>query len=257
MDGGSMIMDRQLENISDLTKLKLLTLKNRKIGNASLLSGLTDLDVLILVGSTFSDVSPLAKLTKLTKLDISANSFVKDISSLHTLKKMKKFIAGGGGETKGLKNVKGNIGTSMMEIGDIDVMINFSDIVEFNFSYNNRLRSIDPLKHCLNMEEVYLNNCLNLEDVSALGAFKKMSILNISSCPKVKELCFLSDLPTLADFSFNGTIVYSPGFLSNWKTANNMFALKGNDADPVSRNFVASAKKRVKQQKILKKAFTK
>jgi hypothetical protein len=256
MEGNSIIMERQLENISGLRELKYLNLKDRKINNSSLFEGLTNLEELNLAGSTFSNVSPLAKLINLTVLDLSANSSIKNISSLCTLSKIKKFLIGGGGNIRGLRDGdKFAAGKSQMEIEDVDVIGNFTKMVIFNTSNNPKIKNIDAIKNCKDMEEVYLARCIGLEDVTALGSLMNLNKIDLTSCPKIKELYFLSNLPKLLSLMFNGTIVYSPSFLSNWKKATGMFELGGNDSDMLSKNFLVSARKKVKLQKMLKTAF--
>ncbi|MDR0572402.1 MAG: hypothetical protein LBG48_06145, partial [Rickettsiales bacterium] len=162
-----------------------------------------------------------------------------------------------GGNIRGLREGdKFAAGKSQMEIEDVDVIGNFTKMTVFNSSNNPRIKEINAIKNCKNLEEVYLARCTGLEDVSALGSLTNLINIDLTSCPKIKELYFLSNLPKLLSLMFNGTIVYSPSFLSNWKKSTGMFALVGNDSDMLSKNFLVSAKKKVKLQKVLKNVFT-
>jgi sporulation protein YlmC with PRC-barrel domain len=162
---------------------------------------------------------------------------------------------GGSGQFSG-KNISGNKGgASVMEVEDISVVCNFKKLKALNISNNSKIRDITALEGCKDMEEIYMNKCTNVEDVTVLGSLQNLNTIQIESCPKIKELYFLSELKNIKELKYNGTVVYSPSFLSNWKRSTNLDGFGGNDADPISKSFVNAAKKRVKRQKMLKGIF--
>ena len=194
----------------------------------------------------------------MNKFDITANSTVKDVSCLSRLTKLKKFLIGGGGDAKSLKNTKLGAGVSacsQMEISDVSVISNFTNLVEFNITNNPKVRTIEGIKNCQVLEECYLNKCTQLEEISELGYIKTLHKLHLNYCPKIKDLYFLQYLPNMLELQFDGTIVNSVAFLSNFKKCNSMYLLKGYGSDLLSVNVIGSAKKKNKMQKSLRKYF--
>jgi hypothetical protein len=255
VDGSNIIFERQLENFAGLSELFLLSLKDRKINTLSMFSGLKNLRELGLAGGGFSDLSPIANLTNMAVLDITACSLVKDISCLYKMDKLTKLIANGAGAFA-QKNISANTASSsVMDIQNVDVVAHFPKLRALNVSNNPKIRDINALVNCKDMEEIYLNRCTNIEDVSALGGLPKLEIIHLESCPKIKELYFLSDLINIKQLKFNGTVVYTPSFITNWKKCGNLDVFGGNDSDPISKIFINSAKKKVKRQKMLKNIF--
>lgn len=257
-DGKNMLPVSQLENITELKNLVIVTMKNRKILSAEPFSVLHNLQELVLEGNALSSVEPLKDLVKLNKFDITANSTVKDVSCLSRLTKLKKFLIGGGGDAKSLKNTKLGAGVSacsQMEISDVSVISNFTNLVEFNITNNPKVRTIEGIKNCQVLEECYLNKCTQLEEISELGYIKTLQKLHLNYCPKIKDLYFLQYLPNMLELQFDGTIVNSVAFLSNFKKSNNMYLLKGYGSDLLSVNVIGSAKKKNKMQKSLRKYF--
>ena len=190
-----------------------------------------------------------------SKKDVTANSTLRDLSPLYKMTKLKKLIAGGGGVAGGkVGNLKG-AASSTMAIEDISVVKNFTKLKEINLNSNIRLKDISAMSACEKMEEVYLQKCTQLEDVSVLGNLKNIEKLNISSCPRIKELYFLRNLPNLLELLYDGTIVSTPGLTTILKKANNMYVLKGNDADILSQAMLGSGKKKAKLMKAFKSYF--
>lgn len=254
-DGKNMLTDSQLEVFEDLTTLEYLTLNSRRIHNLHYVRKLTKMKELILQGCNVTDLSPIENLTELIKLDVTANSALKDLSPLFKMTKLKKLIAGGGGVAAGkVGNLKG-AASSTMAIEDISVVKNFTKLKEINLNSNIRLKDISAMSVCEKMEEVYLQKCTQLEDVSVLGNLKNIEKLNISSCPRIKELYFLRNLPNLLELLYDGTIVHTPGLTTILKKANNMYLLKGNDADILSQAMLGSGKKKAKLMKAFKSYF--
>jgi hypothetical protein len=255
VDGNNIIFERQLENFAGLSELFLLSLKDRKINTLSMFSGLKSLREFGLAGGGFSDLGPIANLTNMAILDITACSSVKDVSCLHKMNKLTKLLASGAGAFA-QKNISANTaGSSVMDIQDVDVVANFPKLKALNVSNNPKIRDVNALVNCKDMEEIYLNRCTNIEDVSVLGGLPKLEIIHLESCPKIKELYFLSDLANIKQLKFNGTVVYTPSFTTNLKKCTNLDVFGGNDSDPISKTFINSAKKKVKRQKMLKNIF--
>lgn len=258
LDGKNILTTSQLEVFKNLVNLEYLTLKSRKITDIRYFSKMVKMKELILDGNDILDLSPLENMIDVKKIDLSANSRLRDLSPLYKMTKLEKLIAGGGGSVGGKLAMKNSGSVSLsarsnMNIDNIKVVENFTKLKEINLSSNIKLRNIDSMRACTNMEEVYLQNCTLLEDVSVLGELKTIQKIDVSCCPKIKELFFLRNLKGLLELKYNGTSVYTPGLTSILKRSNGIYLLAGNDSNMISKNMIASGKKKAK----LTKAFTK
>lgn len=255
IDGSSIFLEDQLESISGLVNLEYLTMKFRRINTLKYFSRLNKMKELILEGCNISDLSPIENMVDMKKLDITGNSQVRDLSPIYKMKSLKKLICGGGGSAGKIGGKSASGAVSNMSIDNINVVENLSKLEEINFSYNPRLKDITPMRVCEKVEEIYLQYCTQLEDVSVLGNLKTITKLDLTSCPRIKDLYFLRNLTNLLELQYNGTVVSTPG-LATILRAGDMYLLKGNDAELLSKATLASGKKKSKLQKSLRKYFS-
>ena len=80
---------KNISALSNLTNLKVLSLKSNEITDISALRGLTNLTELYLDSNQINDISALSNLTSLTDLNLSYNQ-ISDISALSGLKNITK-----------------------------------------------------------------------------------------------------------------------------------------------------------------------
>ncbi len=255
IDGSTMLSVNQMETFGELTNLEYLTLKYRRINTLKYFSKMTKMKELILEGCNISDLSPIEDLVNLTKLDVTGNSALRTLDPIYKMVNLKGLIAGGAGAAGkiGGKEEKGAIST--MNLSEINVVKNLTKLDNIDLNSNFKLKSIKPLEVCVDMEEVYLQNCTQLEDVEILGTLKKITKLNLTSCPRIRDLYFIRNLHELLELQYNGTTVDTPSIASILK-APSLQMLKGNNADLISKSMLVSEKKKSKLQKSLKKYFS-
>jgi Leucine-rich repeat (LRR) protein len=253
-DGSNIIMENQLDNFVNLTNLEYLSLKRRKINTASYFSQLTKLRELSLDGCDISNLTPMENLTQMEKLDLTGNSKLKDISPLYKMSNINTLLLGGG---KGDKMIKGTTSIATMNVDNIEVVRNFKKLVTIDLGVNPRLKNINPLEACQDLEEVELQNCVQLEDVSVLGNLKKLKKIILTSNSRIKDISFVRYLPNLEELNFNGTMVSTPGIATILRKYGKIKTLVGNDADMLFQISLLSGKKKSKLQKIIMKYFGK
>jgi hypothetical protein len=253
-DGSNIIMENQLDNFANLTDLEYLSLRRRKINTVSYFSKLTKLRELVLEGCDISNLSPIENLIQIEKLDLTGNSKLRDVSPLYRMTNINTLILGGG---KGDKVSKGVTAIATMNIDNIEVVRNFKKLATIDLSINPRLKSINPLEACQDLEEVELQNCVQLDDVSVLGGLKKLKKIILSSDSKIRDISFVRYLPNLEELNFNGTMVSTPGIATILRKYGKIKTLIGNDADILFQISLLSGKKKSKLQRMIMKYFGK
>ncbi|MBR2140759.1 MAG: leucine-rich repeat domain-containing protein [Rickettsiales bacterium] len=261
MDGKSMINISQLEVFNELLNLEYLTMSSRRLTDVSFFSKMVNMKELILKDNNITDLRPFEEMTAMKKIDLTANSKLIDLSPLHKMTSLKKLIIGGGGSVGGKLAMKtGGSGialsaTSNMIIEDISVVKNMKKLEEINLSNNPKIKDISALSNCESMEEVDFSYCTQLEDVSALSDLKNLTVINMTGCPRIKDIYCLRNLSEVMELYFDGTSVQTPAFTSIMKKMKGIVVLKGNNADLISRNMLASGKKKAKLSKAFAKYF--
>ncbi|MBC2168831.1 MucBP domain-containing protein [Listeria booriae] len=81
-----------LDVLSDLTKLKVLAVKNQAISDISGIKNLTNLTYLNLTDNKITDASPVAGLTKLEHIDFSRENRIQSLAPFRQLTHLKKLF---------------------------------------------------------------------------------------------------------------------------------------------------------------------
>ncbi|MCL2018497.1 MAG: leucine-rich repeat domain-containing protein [Oscillospiraceae bacterium] len=144
--------------ITDLTIID--TSESGQITTITPLSGLTDLEVLILGSNQITEISSLRTLTNLTWLNLHDNQ-ITQISPLGELTNL---------ETLSLGN---------NQISDITVLGELVNLTEL-FLGNNPITDISPLEKLTYLTELYLADNAII-DISPLGELKHLLILNLNN----------------------------------------------------------------------------
>jgi Leucine-rich repeat (LRR) protein len=255
-------LDLSSKNISNIEGLYLLknlieiNLSNNQILDISPLENLVNLKVLNLSQNNISSVSILKSFTNLTKLDISNNSIytvpeIKNLKKLTSLKLCNNKIYNISPIDEIISNlketdviaIKFNDPTVEAEIrkklnilsGNIyNVQLEYITFLDF---MENKINSIDVLKHCTNLEVLSfagyktdysdtLKNLRNLKklylrndriyDLSFLKELKNLSVLYIQSA-YIKDISVISDLKELAELDLFDNSISDISAISNLK----------------------------------------
>jgi hypothetical protein len=141
--------------LSGLTNLEELVLGSNSITDIGALSGLTSLTVLRLFNNSITDISGLSELTGLTNLDVRLNS-ISDISGLRGLKSLTALTL--------YHNSITDIGalSGLTDLGDVEGPF-FRPGPDLNLSNNPNLITIRPL---LENTGLGAGDTVNLSDVN-------------------------------------------------------------------------------------------
>ena len=146
--------------LSELKRLKILNLTGCKnITSISLVKNLRELQELILNGCTnILHISPVSSLTLLRKLDLRVCcENINDLSIIYNLKSLRILL--------------------------LSVFANF----------NNELMNVSNVF----IEELYLDNCFNLIDISAITNIRSLKILSLISCKHIIDLSSITNFRSL------------------------------------------------------------
>ncbi len=176
-------VEHDLNNLNNLSKLKILNLFSFELNNINFISNILNLKVLDISYNNITDLSPLKNLTKLEKLSmIKTNINNLDIfNNLKNLKYLNMYFC------DFVDNLNFNIFSNLTDLEDLNIGLTR------NFDYNvlRYLKNLNKL--CL--AQSYINN---LEPISKLN---KLNILYLSNIR-----CYNIDFEPLIDLSYNNDI---------------------------------------------------
>ena len=149
-----------IDVLSGLINLERLILNNNKISDINALSGLINLSYLELGNNKISDINALSRLTNLSYLKLDNNN----ISNIDAL--------------SGLINLY-NLELDNNQISDIDGLSGLTNLTWLNLN-NNQISDIDGLSGLTNLDCLYLDNN-QISDINALSGLTEMSNLILSN----------------------------------------------------------------------------
>ena len=129
---------KNISALSNLTNLRVLSLKSNEITDISALRGLTNLTELYLDSNQINDISALGELTNLTRLELALNQ-ISNIS-----------------EIKDLTNLT-HLNLSSNQISNISALSNLTSLTDLNLSYN-QISDISALSGLKNITKLYIYN---------------------------------------------------------------------------------------------------
>ena len=148
--------------LSGLTQLTWLDLGNNSIRDASPLAGLTQMQTLDLSRNAIGDMSPLSELTQLTRLDFSYNG-ISDVSPLSALTKLTSLSLGGN------------------DLGDVTPLAGLTQLTWLDLG-NNSISDVSPLAGLTQMTTLAIN-INELVDVSPLSSLTQLTFLSLTTNP--------------------------------------------------------------------------
>ena len=182
---------------SGLTKLTWLDLSSNTLRNINALSGMTAMEHLNLSNNVVNTLDPLSKLTKLRYLDVSYNAVaslapLKDFSLLNTLIASNNQIASVA-DLSGLLALE-TLDVSHNNLEDIQPLETLSELIELKAS-NNALTSMVGLQRLMHLRILDLS----YNQITELPVFQKTcELVNINmSHNLLQSVDLLADLPWL------------------------------------------------------------
>lgn len=171
-----------IENLEGLQHAKSLmrldiaytsAVEGKRLADLSPLSGLTQLQEVVLKQDGINDISALSNLNNLVKLDVSGNREIADVSVIKNMTKLESL------------NVAHNKIENVEELGKAE------NLTYLDISYNN----ISELPDLSKLKKVYfLDAAYNqLTDVSALSGMTELQTLNLSG-NDIKDITPLANL---------------------------------------------------------------
>ena len=171
-----------IENLEGLQYAKSLTkidiaytsaVEGKRLSDLSPLSGLTQLQEVILKQDGIDDISALSELNNLTKLDVSGNREIADISVIENMTKLESL------------NVAYNKIQNVKNLGKLE------NLTYLDISYNN----ISELPELSKLKKVYFLDAADnqLTDVSGLSGMTELQTLNLSG-NEIKDITPLANL---------------------------------------------------------------
>ena len=146
----------------------------KRIADLSPISGLTQLEQLILKQDGIDDISAISGLVNLQLLDLSANQLITDVSAIADMKKLK------------------SLNLSFNQIQSVEALSNLESLEYIAISDN----IIDSLPDLSKLTKVYFLDISHnqLTDISALAGMKKLEQLNLSGNNGITDITPLAKL---------------------------------------------------------------
>ncbi|MCM1060271.1 MAG: leucine-rich repeat domain-containing protein [Eubacterium sp.] len=184
-----------ISNFTNLTKFHILI--NNQISDISILSDLTNLEELTIIGGKISDISALENLNNLKCLDLNRNQ-IRDISVISKLMKLEELDLSNNkindiSALKSLTNLK-VLDLSNNQISDIN-NLNDLTILKFLNLRGNQIYDINALKELTECEVLHLG-ANQIDNIDALKNLTKLNALSINS-NKITEIAVLNDMTSL------------------------------------------------------------
>ena len=127
---------RDLSPITNLAKLKILSITRTQVEDLTPIKNLTNLQIFYLWGTPVSDIRPLESLTQLVEIN-AAGCIISDISPLKFLTELQYLT------------IYGN------DIEDITPLSNLVKLIELNIRHN-RIDDVSPLSKLVNLRKLWI-----------------------------------------------------------------------------------------------------
>ena len=187
------------------------------------------------------------------KIDLSDNSNLTDLSPLAGMRKLENFkMEGNTASVVAVKDFKKSV-TANMTVENFEVVKNFPVLKKFYISGNYKVKDLNPLKYCKEMEEFSVTSCMQLEDVEFIRHLDKLFLLDLGDNPRIKDLYCVTNLNGLRQFNYRGTAVPTAKMANILKRCTSLYVLTGNNINRIQGQYLSSAKKRCKLYSLRKK----
>ena len=180
------LADNDIQPLSELTKLKNLTLSENNLSSLTPLENLTELTFLHLGGNSVTDLSPLSGLSNLKTLYLDGNP-IRDFTPLRALKKLTTLslvdVEISTDELEALKQALPNCSIHCNNPVEVPVEITMgsvtfmSDVTELDLSGQN-ISDLTPLMQCKALVRLNLKNN-SISDLTPLMDLPELAWLSI------------------------------------------------------------------------------
>ncbi|CAL5984205.1 leucine-rich_repeat domain-containing protein [Hexamita inflata] len=172
----------EISPISKLKNLQILKLSQNYFANISALEQLTELTELYIANCGISSFT--LALPNLVKIDICENP-LKDQSGLKHSPKLQhleltRIHTINLDSTIQLPNLT-KLFLSWNQILNINFISNFINLQYLDLDYVGDLKSLEPLKYCVQLKELWMNNIISITDIKPLRFLKQLKILILNS----------------------------------------------------------------------------
>ncbi|MDY6064943.1 MAG: leucine-rich repeat domain-containing protein, partial [Finegoldia sp.] len=212
-----------LQGIEKLTGLEKLTADTNRISDLSPLKSLTSLKELILHHNKISDISPLKDLENLEKLWLSDN-FIKDISQIGNKPLLKDLQLNG--VYTGPYEKADDSGNA---IKDISVLANMKNLQSLYLQDTVYIEDLSPLKDLTNLEVLVLRGN-NISDISPLEDLTNLSTLYLYK-NKVTDISPLKNMTEMVELNFAVNSVEDISVLKNMPKLDTIMAYDNEISD--------------------------
>ncbi|MFB9124403.1 hypothetical protein E2553_35295 [Paraburkholderia dipogonis] len=207
LDGCASIFD--VEDLARLDELNTLILANcQNIKDIRPLGQLRNLSDLYLNNTMIKDVSPLARLIRLEKLELQGCANIESIEPLHHLYDLTYL---GLKDCSALVDLSGIHALSKLprfldlsgcrSLYDLRPVADFSRLAELKLSDCIGLRDLSPLSGHERLSTLVLDGCTGLSDLSPLEKLEGLKVLNLDRCPSISDLASIARINGLEDLS--------------------------------------------------------
>lgn len=178
-----------LDTLFDLTSfknLKILSLAKNNLSSIETLKGCTALQSLNISDNELGNINALAKCTKLMALSFNNNQ-IEDISVLKNFPHLR------------------TLNFSNNKVDDISVLRNCRGIKNLNISKNKEIKSLEPLRNTLVMQNL---NCFNtnVENLDPIKGMTGIHTLNVGFT-KIKSMDPIKGFPNMLSLNISGCAI--------------------------------------------------
>jgi Leucine-rich repeat (LRR) protein len=211
-------MRKGVPNFTPLSKvpnLKLLGFCAMEIDDISFISGIPNLEDIILNQTLVTNLRPFEKLDKVKSIYLSMTK-VTELDGLQSLTPLQ------------------NLDLHSTKVSDISKLKNCINIKKLNLSYT-KVNDIQPLNKMRNLEELFLTST-KVNDISVLKSLVNLKKLRLNNIP-ASDWAPLTGLINLEELDLSGNDIKDFSFISNMKSLRrlNLQKAKISDIEPLSQ----------------------
>ncbi|WP_373960342.1 COR domain-containing protein [Vibrio gigantis] len=195
-----------IDVIKNLPNLKSLTINcSIKESCIDVLAKCTNLSELFLAyDNSLKSLSQIKNLSKLTKLKLEYCNNLEDISCISELKNLEDLEIASCGKVEDLEeldslsnlktlNYSSNHDYHIEKVESIGRLTNLTSLTVSAF----KVKNLDFIKNLSSLKNLFIFNCIHLEDIDAITCFNKLEKLSLEHCPKIKNIDIISRSSTL------------------------------------------------------------
>lgn len=202
--------------IKELKSLVFLAMSEIFLPSFSYFSEMHGLKHLICKKNRVTEITPLKDCHELQIFDCAGNPFA-NLNELAEMPHLKKVRISG------------------LQIDNLSCINNCNELVEIDISENKAIRDTSFLKGKTKLEELYIQFCERIADISYLrDAAQTINILNISGCCGIKNIAVVGCLTKLTQLTM-GKNAFTPAFVTTLERCGGMYGLSAPKAYPFDK----------------------